>query len=77
MPEVHTSAMNNGTDNECGINFNNEVRVRPPCVSHEEGEFESEVYIARLEFGRLQTIFIVAMFIIIVVIAKMGKSFLL
>lgn len=54
----------------------NRARALPPnCVidvSEEEG-FDSTVYIARLEFHRVETIFTVLVFIMVVVLAKMGK----
>ena len=65
----------NNTDTECGRTFGEkEVQIRPDCEPHDEPAFDSNVHVARLEFERVQTIFIVSMFIIIVVIAKMGKS---
>ena len=39
----------------------------------EEKEFDSEVHIARLEFERVETIFTILVFIMVVVLAKMGK----
>ena len=41
------------------------------CNTHEP--FNSNVHIARLEFERVQTIFIVTVFILVVVLAKLGK----
>ncbi len=41
------------------------------CNTHEP--FNSNVHIARLEFERVQTIFIVAVFILVVILAKLGE----
>lgn len=41
----------------------------------DEGPFDSSVHIARLELERVQIILIVTLFIIIVIIAKMGEYF--
>ena len=43
---------------------------------HEEGEFDSSVRIARFEFERVETIFIILVFIMVVVLAKMGEYWL-
>ena len=45
---------------------------RPDCPVEEEVEFESDVHIARLEFHRVETIFTVLVFIMVVILAKMG-----
>ena len=41
------------------------------CSTHEP--FDSNVRITRLEFERVQTLFIVTVFIMVVVLAKLGK----
>lgn len=46
------------------------------CEAREEREevmFDSTVRVARFEFHRVQTIFIILVFIMVVVLAKMGK----
>ena len=43
------------------------------CVKEEERPFDSSVRIARLEFHRVETIFIILVFIVVVVLAKMCK----
>ena len=43
------------------------------CEEESETEFDSTVRVARFEFHRVQTIFIILVFIIVVVLAKMGK----
>lgn len=42
-------------------------------MEEEEREFDSTVYIARLEFRRVETIFTILVFIMVVVLAKMGE----
>ncbi len=46
--------------------------VEDKC-EEEEVEFDSTVRIARFEFHRVETIFIILVFIMVVVLAKMGK----
>ena len=41
------------------------------CSTHEP--FDSSVHIAKLDFERIQTLFIVTVFIMVVVLAKLGK----
>lgn len=41
------------------------------CNTHEP--FNSEVHIAKVEFERVQTLFVVTVFIMVVVLAKLGK----
>ena len=47
------------------------------CMEEDESDlesvFDSTVRIARVEFHRVETIFIILVFIIVVVVAKMGK----
>ena len=43
------------------------------CVVVEEAEFDSTIRVASFEFHRVETIFIILVFIIVVVLAKMGK----
>ena len=45
----------------------------PKCPSHEPSPFNSDVHIAKFEFERVQTIFIILIFITVVVLAKMGE----
>ena len=42
------------------------------CVKHEE-PFRSDVHIAKVEFERVQTLIIVTIFIMVVVLAKLGE----
>lgn len=69
-----TTVAHNNTANDvedCGMDFSkDEPKVKPK--THEMEAFRSEVVIARVEFERVQGILIVALFIMIVVIAKMG-----
>ena len=39
----------------------------------EEGSFASEVHVAKLEFERVEVVFVVSVFIMVVVLAKLGK----
>jgi len=43
------------------------------CGDVEHEEFDSQVRLARVEFRRVETIFVVLMFIMVVVLAKMCK----
>lgn len=43
------------------------------CGEEEEREFDSSVHIARVEFHRVETIFIILAFIMVVVLAKMRE----
>lgn len=43
------------------------------CGEEEEREFDSSVQIARVEFHRVETIFIILAFIMVVVLAKMRE----
>jgi hypothetical protein len=45
-------------------------------MGEEEEEFDSAVHIARLEFHRVETIFTILVFIMVVVLAKMGELYL-
>ncbi len=36
--------------------------------------FASEVHVAKLEFKRVETVFVVAVFIMVVVVAKLGEN---
>jgi len=57
-----------------GVASQEEASVeKSSCTPHEERPFDSEVHIAALEFARVETIFIILVFIIVVVLAKMGK----
>ena len=50
--------------------------VEDKCAEHEES-FDSQVRIYRLEFERVQTLIIITVFIMVVVLAKLGKAPLL
>ena len=43
-----------------------------PSESHDES-FNSEIHVAKFEFERVQTLVIVTLFIMVVVLAKLGK----
>ena len=43
------------------------------CAEKHEESFNSDVHIAKLEFERVQTLVIVTVFIMVVVLAKLGK----
>ena len=42
----------------------------------EEREFDSDIRLARVEFERVETIFVILVFIMVVVLAKMSKPFI-
>lgn len=63
--EAHPENMTEGAHGE-------ERRCKSEEV--EEGEFESSVVLAKVEFERVETIFVVLVFIMIVVLAKMSES---
>ncbi len=43
-------------------------------VELEEGDFESDVHVAKLEFERVETVLVVSLFIMAVVLAKLGEA---
>lgn len=47
-------------------------REEDKCMKHEE-PFKSDVHIAKVEFERVQTLIIVTIFIMVVVLAKLGE----
>ena len=64
----------NATVNDTGHgSMEEETHEVDKCAEHEEN-FASDVHIAKLEFERLQTLFIVTIFIMVVVLAKLGKK---
>lgn len=69
------AATANGSDSGAGSREEHEEpghsSEEDNCNTHEP--FNSNVHIARLEFERVQTIFIVTVFILVVVLAKLGE----
>lgn len=57
------------------------VTLLPRAAMQEEVEeeveaaFASEVHVAKLEFERVETVLVVSLFIMVVVLAKLGKDY--
>ena len=79
LPSVAAQEENNSTGpprNDQHANSSDESHEeeeKDRCEAREEVMFDSTVRVARFEFHRVQTIFIILVFIMVVVLAKMGK----
>ena len=69
-------AMDVGDSHSVSMEVSRGRELPAGCTEEEEGEeeeFDSTVYLARFEFHRVETIFTVLVFIMVVVMAKMGE----
>lgn len=76
--EVEGSGLEEGTSHVVSVELSQRRELPPGCtedmgMEEEEREFDSTVYLARLEFHRVETIFTILVFIMVVVLAKMGE----
>lgn len=67
-PRQRTATNTNASEEEMEVEEEGE-----DCEVVEEAEFDSTIRVAKFEFNRVETIFIILVFIIVVVLAKMGK----
>ena len=72
VSSLDNATTTSATVNETSVGSTEETGHIDKCESTEE-TFSSEVHIAKFEFERVQTLFIVTLFILVVVLAKLGK----